>query len=143
MRDNNGMDPSCIFCAIAAGTAPSYRIYEDETAVAFLDIAPLRQGHTLVIPRLHVPDLMSDEGAQALIDVARAVHHVSRKLVEVFEADGVNLLQSNGAAAGQVVFHLHVHLVPRHVDDRPPVRMEHDPQAADGVAQTYALFTAN
>ena len=135
------MDPSCIFCAIAAGTAPSYRIYEDDTAVAFLDLAPIRQGHTLVIPRLHVPDIMSDDGARALIDVSPAVHHVSRRLVEVFNADGINLLQSNGAAAGQVVFHLHVHLVPRYEGDRPMVQFDRDPVAPDAVAQTHALIT--
>ena len=136
------MDPSCIFCAIAAGTAPSFRTYEDETAVAFLDLAPLRQGHTLVIPRTHVPDVMSDGGGQALIDIGPAIHHVSQKLIEVFDADGINLLQANRAAAGQVVFHLHVHLVPRHDGDRSPLRWERDAEAAAQVAQTHALLTA-
>jgi histidine triad (HIT) family protein len=137
------MDPSCIFCSIAAGTAPSYRIYEDDTAVAFLDLAPLRQGHALVIPRLHVPDVMSDGGGQALIDVGPAVQHVSRRLMEVFNADGINLLQSNRAAAGQVVFHLHVHVVPRHDGDRSPLRWDRDPQAADTVAQTHVLIVGS
>jgi histidine triad (HIT) family protein len=137
---NNGMDPSCIFCAIAAGTAPSYLTYEDDAAVAFLDLAPLRQGHTLVIPRRHVPDVMSDGGAQALSDVGPAIHHVSRRLMEVFNADGINLLQANRAAAGQVVFHLHVHLVPRHEGDRSPLRWERDAQAAEAVAETHALI---
>jgi histidine triad (HIT) family protein len=137
------MDASCIFCSIAAGTAPSFLTYEDETAVAFLDIAPLRQGHTLVIPRLHAPDVMSDGGAQAFIDVGPAVHHVSRRLMEVFKADGINLLQANRAAAGQVVFHLHVHLVPRHEGDRSPLRWDRDPQAAETVAQTHALIVGS
>jgi histidine triad (HIT) family protein len=137
------MDPSCIFCAIAAGTASAYLTYEDETAVAFLDLAPLRQGHTLVIPRRHVPDVMSGEGAQALIDIGPAVHHVSRRLMEVFGADGINLLQANRAAAGQVVFHLHVHLVPRHEGDRSPLRWERDPEAADHVEQTHALVAGS
>jgi histidine triad (HIT) family protein len=137
------MDPSCIFCKIAAGTAPSYQIYADDTAVAFLDLAPIRQGHTLVIPRRHVADIMSDDGAQALIDVSPAIHHVSRKLVEVFSADGINLLQSNGAAAGQVVFHLHVHLVPRYAGDRPMVHFDRDPLAPDAVAETHALFAGS
>ena len=142
-RHNNGMDPSCIFCAIAAGTAPSYRVYEDDTAVAFLDLAPLRQGHTLVIPRNHVADAMSDGGGQALIDIGPAIHQVTRRLMEVFNADGINLLQANRAAAGQVVFHLHVHLVPRHEGDRSPLHWERDPQAADAVAQTHALITGS
>ena len=82
---------------IAAGTAPAYLVYEDETSVAFLDLAPLRQGHTLVIPRTHVPDVMSDGGGQALIDIGPAIHHVSQRLMEVFSADGINLLQANKA----------------------------------------------
>jgi histidine triad (HIT) family protein len=142
-RHNGGMDPSCIFCSIAAGTAPSYQIYEDDTAVAFLDLAPLRQGHTLVVPRRHVPDVMAGEGAQALIDIGPAIHHVSRRLMQVFNADGINLLQANRAAAGQVVFHLHVHLVPRHEGDKSPLRWERDAAAADGVAETHALIAGS
>ena len=137
------MDPSCIFCKIAAGTAPSYLIYEDDAAVAFLDLAPIRQGHTLVIPRSHVPDVMSDGGAQALIDVGPAIHHVSRRLIDVFKADGINLLQCNGAAAGQVVFHLHVHLVPGYEGDRPMVRLDRDADAPGAVAQTHELFAGS
>ena len=137
------MDPSCIFCAIAAGTAPSYRIYEDDAAVAFLDLAPLREGHTLVIPRTHVTDVMADGGGQALIDIGPAVHQVSRRLMEVFNADGISLLQANRAAAGQVVFHLHIHLVPRHEGDRSPLRWERDPDAASRVEQTHALIAGS
>jgi histidine triad (HIT) family protein len=137
------MDPSCIFCKIAAGSAPSYLVYKDETSVAFLDLAPLRQGHTLVIPRAHVPDVMSDDGAQALIDIGPATHHVSRRLMDVFNADGINLLQANRAAAGQVVFHLHVHLIPRHEGDRSPLRWDRDPQAAEAVVQTHALIVGS
>jgi histidine triad (HIT) family protein len=135
------MDPSCIFCKIAAGTAPSHLVYEDDTAVAFLDLAPLRQGHTLVIPRTHVPDVMSDGGGQALIDISPAIHYVSRRLMEAFSADGISLLQANGAAAGQVVFHLHVHLVPRHDGDRSPLRWDRDAEAAAAVAETHALIS--
>jgi histidine triad (HIT) family protein len=135
-----GMDPSCIFCSIAAGTAPSYMVYQDDAAVAFLDVAPVRPGHTLVIPRRHVPDVMADDGAQALVDVGEAVHHVSRRLMEVFEADGITVLQSNRAAAGQVVFHLHLHLVPRFEGDRPPVGWIRDAEAASAIASTHALI---
>ena len=135
-----GMDPSCIFCSIAAGTAPSHMVYQDDAAVAFLDVAPVRPGHTLVIPRRHVPDVMADDGAQALVDVGEALHHVSRRLMEVFEADGITVLQSNRAAAGQVVFHLHLHLVPRFEGDRPPVGWIRDAEAASAIASTHALI---
>jgi histidine triad (HIT) family protein len=137
------MDPSCIFCSIAAGTAPAYLTYEDDKAVAFLDIAPLEPGHTLVIPRLHVPDVMSDGGGQAFSDIGPAIHHVSRRLMDVFNADGILLLQANRAAAGQVVFHVHVHLVPRHDGDRSPLRWQRDQQAADAVAETHTLITGS
>jgi histidine triad (HIT) family protein len=132
---------TCIFCSIAAGTAPSYLVYEDDAAVAFLDLAPVRPGHTLVIPRFHVADVMADGGARALVDVGPAVHHVSRRLMEVLKADGITILQSNRAAAGQVVFHLHLHLVPRFDGDRPPVGWIRDADAAAAVASTHALIT--
>ena len=135
------MTEFCIFCAIAAGTAPSFNVYEDESAVAFLDLAPVRRGHTLVIPRRHVPDVMSDDGAQAIIDVGHAVHQVSQRLIDVFKADGITVLQSNGAAAGQVVFHLHLHLVPRFAGDQPPVGWTRDATDADEVAATHTLIT--
>lgn len=141
MTDNDKVSDFCIFCAIASGSAPAFMVYEDETAVAFLDLAPVRQGHTLVIPRRHVPDVMAEQGAQAVIDVGQAVHEVSRRLVDVLKADGITVLQSNGAAAGQVVFHLHLHLVPRFVGDRPPVGWTRDAKDADEVAATHALIT--
>jgi histidine triad (HIT) family protein len=135
-------DENCIFCAIVAGTAPSYRVYEDDTAVAFLDLAPVRPGHTLVVPRRHVRDVMADEGGVGLSDVAHAVHEVSRTLVDVFAADGVSVLQSNGAAAGQVVFHLHLHLLPRHRGDNSAVGWVRDADAAANVEKTHALITS-
>src|SRR5476651_931448 len=98
MTDNDTVSEFCIFCAIAAGTAPSFMVYEDETAVAFLDLAPVRRGHTLVIPRRHVPDVMAHDGAQAIIDVGPAVHQVGQRLIDAFKADGITVLQSNGDA---------------------------------------------
>jgi histidine triad (HIT) family protein len=143
MTDTDVASEFCIFCAIAAGDAPAFMVYEDDSAVAFLDVAPVRRGHTLVIPRRHVPDIMSEQGAQAVIDVGTAVHEVSRQLVEAFSADGITVLQSNGAAAGQVVFHLHLHLVPRFVGDRPPVGWIRDVEAAADVAATHRLITGS
>jgi histidine triad (HIT) family protein len=130
----------CIFCAIAAGTAPSYMVYQDDAAVAFLDLAPIRAGHTLVIPRRHVPDIMADDGGQAIVDVGPAMQAVGRLLIDAFAADGISVLQSNGAAAGQEVFHLHFHVVPRHDDDPAPIRVKRDPEATARVAATHALI---
>ena len=102
---------SCLFCAIVAGDIPSRQVYADDQAIAFLDIAPWHVGHTLVVPRRHVDDLLGDP--DALSSIAPAISATSRLLVERLAADGLNLVSSAGAAAGQQVFHLHVHLVPR------------------------------
>ena len=108
-------DPSCLFCRIVAGEVPSRQIYADEHAVAFLDIGPWHRGHSLVVPRRHVPDLVT--GSPALTEIAPAIDAVARLLVQRLAADGVNLLSSSGAVAGQEVFHLHVHVVPRYADE--------------------------
>ncbi len=105
----------CVFCKIIAGEIPSRRIYEDDAAVAFLDVAPLHEGHTLVVPKRHVADLVADP--TALAEIAPAVSAVAASLVAALDADGLNMFQSTGAIAGQEVFHLHVHLVPRHDGD--------------------------
>ena len=110
---------SCVFCGIVAGEIPSRQVYADDYAVAFLDVAPWHVGHTLVVPRRHVDDLLAEP--EALTEIAPAISATSRLLVERLAADGLNLVSSTGAAAGQEVFHLHVHLVPRFAH-RPGVR---------------------
>lgn len=102
----------CIFCGIVAGEIPSRKVFSDEQAYAFLDIAPWHRGHTLVIPRRHVVDLVSDP--PVLADLAPAVDAVARLLVDRLGADGINLYSAAGEVAGQEVFHLHLHLVPRY-----------------------------
>lgn len=102
----------CIFCRIVAGTIPAHMVYEDDEVVAFLDILPATRGHTLVIPRNHAPDLETME-PDDLATVARATQVVARLLRTKLQSDGLNVQQNNGAAAGQEVFHYHVHLLPR------------------------------
>ena len=108
-------DPTCIFCKIIAGELPSRRIYEDDHAVAFLDIAAWHRGHSLVVPRRHLPDLIS--GPASLAEIAPAVDAVARLLMHRLAADGINLLSSAGEIAGQEVFHMHMHVVPRYADE--------------------------
>ena len=110
----------CLFCKIVTGDIPSRRIYSDDHAYAFLDVAPWHRGHALVVPRRHVPDLMAAD--PALTEIAPAVETVARLLVERLDADGVNLVSSSGKVAGQEVFHLHVHVVPRYADE-PGLRL--------------------
>ena len=108
-------DPTCIFCKIISGELASRRIYEDDRAVAFLDIGAWHRGHALVVPKRHVPDLVT--GPASLSEIAPAIDAVARLLMDRLAADGVNVLSSAGEAAGQEVFHLHVHVVPRYADD--------------------------
>ncbi len=107
------MKNDCVFCAIAAGEIPSFKVYEDDLVLAYLDINPCSKGHTLVIPKAHTTGLLdtSDEMLAALL--AR-VKKVAARLKEVLSCDGFNILQNNGAAAGQSVFHIHFHIVPRY-----------------------------
>jgi histidine triad (HIT) family protein len=102
----------CIFCGIAAGSVPARIVYSDEHAVAFLDRQPWQRGHTLVVPRRHAESLLT--GPSLLSAVAPAVEATARLLVDRLDADGLNLVSSSGEAAGQEVFHLHLHLVPRY-----------------------------
>ena len=108
-------DPTCIFCKIISGELASRRIYEDDRAVAFLDIGAWHRGHALVVPKRHIPDLVT--GPASLSEIAPAIDAVARLLMDRLAADGVNVLSSAGEAAGQEVFHLHVHVVPRYADD--------------------------
>lgn len=107
----------CIFCKIVAGEIPSHNIYEDDATIAFMDINPATRGHALIVTREHAPDLfeLSPEAAQA---AARAVQLVARNVQQVLQPDGVNIVQNNGAAAGQVVMHYHVHVIPRWQGDQ-------------------------
>lgn len=107
---------SCIFCKIAAGQIPSTRVYEDDLLLAFLDIGPIVKGHTLVIPKAHYDPITAVPPALLgrLMAVAQKIVGAMQKELG---ADGVNLHQANGAAAGQVVPHMHLHIIPRFNDD--------------------------
>lgn len=102
----------CLFCRIVSGEIGSHQVYADDHAVAFLDIAPFHEGHTLVVPRRHVDDVVSDP--DVLTEIAPAISRVAAMLTERLGADGMNVFTSAGSVAGQEIFHLHVHLVPRY-----------------------------
>jgi len=109
-------EDSCIFCKILKGQIPSAKIYEDEKVYAFLDIMPVNPGHTLVIPKRHVKDF-SEMSKQDMIDVFTAAQKVAKMVVEGVGAEGFNLGMNNGQAAGQAVFHAHLHIMPRFSND--------------------------
>jgi len=106
----------CVFCKIRDGQIPSYRVYEDERTLAFMDINPLNSGHCLVVTKAHAPTLFdaSVEDLTAAITAVKKVAHAVRKALQ---PDGMNLVQANGAAAFQSVPHFHIHLIPRWNND--------------------------
>jgi histidine triad (HIT) family protein len=110
------MDPNCIFCKIVSGEIPSERVYEDEEIIAFMDIGPIISGHTLVIPRKHI-DPITVAPPQLLNDLIRIVQRIAGAQMNGLKADGVNIMQNNGKAAGQEVPHLHFHVIPRFKND--------------------------
>lgn len=101
----------CIFCKIANGEIPAASIYEDEDFNVILDMGPARRGHALILPKKHYADLfeLPDETAAKSLRVAKKV---GSALIKALSADGVQLMQNNGEAAGQTVFHYHMHLIP-------------------------------
>ena len=102
----------CIFCQIVAGDAPCDLVHEDELTVTFMDLFPVGRGHLLVVPKAHAENLF-EIPEPALEQVMRNTRCLALALREVFSPDGIGVHQLNGAAAGQTVFHYHVHLIPR------------------------------
>jgi len=103
---------NCIFCNIVAGDMPAATLYESEHVLAFLDIGPLSEGHTLVIPKEHYATLDSCPAA-VLGEVASSLGRIAQAVVAVTQCEGYNLLCNNGRVAGQVVDHVHFHIIPR------------------------------
>jgi histidine triad (HIT) family protein len=106
----------CIFCKIASGQIPATKVYEDEVVVAFLDIGPVSDGHTLVLPRRHVEQVHNCP-PELLAEIATRLGKIAGAVASVAGADGYNVLCNNGRAAGQIVDHLHFHIVPRRAGD--------------------------
>jgi histidine triad (HIT) family protein len=110
---------SCAFCKIACKQAPASFVYEDENVLAFLDTRPLNEGHTLVIPKEHYVTIF--EAPEELVaHLHRIVKRVALAAKESTKADGISIIQQNGEAAGQEIFHLHVHVIPRYEGQKLP-----------------------
>ncbi len=108
--------PDCIFCRVIAGDLPSYKLYEDDRVIAFLDIFPAVKGHTLVVPKVHAEHIF-ESNPEDLQAVMRVALDLAPKLEHVLGADGINITINKGEAAGQSIFHTHVHLLPRFKGD--------------------------
>jgi histidine triad (HIT) family protein len=105
-------DPNNIFAKIIRGEMPSYKVYENDKVLAFLDIMPRSPGHTLVLPKAPARNIL-DIAPDDLVAVALAAQKIAKAVVRVFNADGITVQQFNEGAGGQVVFHLHLHIIPR------------------------------
>jgi len=122
-------DPNNIFAKIIRGELPCYKVYENDKVLAFLDIMPRAPGHTLVLPKAPARNIL-DIAPDDLAAVALAAQKVARAAVQVFGADGVTMQQFNEGAGGQVVFHLHLHIIPRKagVSMKPPASAKEKPE---------------
>ncbi len=105
-------DEKCVFCRIAHKQASASLVYEDESVLAFLDIRPLNEGHTLIIPKEHYANVL-DIPEELVAHVYRVAKRVALAVKEATRADGISIIQQNGKAADQDIFHLHVHVIPR------------------------------
>jgi histidine triad (HIT) family protein len=106
----------CLFCKMVAGQIPVTKIYEDDVVLSFLDIGPISDGHTLVIPKQHFEKL-HDCPAELLEQVASRLGKIAAAVVDAMNSDGYNILCNNGRAAGQLIEHLHFHIIPRNSGD--------------------------
>lgn len=122
------MEGKCIFCAIGMRTASAEVIEADQHTIAFLDVNPATRGHTLVIPRVHARNLY-DVSEADLVRTMVMAKHIASRMSGALGADGVNILNSNGVAAWQTVWHFHVHVIPRY--DGDPLRLPWVPAPAD------------
>jgi histidine triad (HIT) family protein len=136
-------DPNNIFAKILRGEFPCYKIYEDDKALAFLDIMPRAPGHTLVLPKAPARNLL-DVPADDLAHVAKVTQKIAKAAMSVFGADGITVQQFNEGAGGQVVFHLHVHVIPRKqgVAMKPPASEKEKPEVLTEQAKKLAAAVA-
>ena len=126
----------CVFCSIVARTAPAQIVDEDEHTISFMDINPATDGHALVVPKRHAENIHEID-ADDVAAVARSAKRLSDRIRTVLKPAGINLIQANGAAAFQTVFHFHMHVVPRYAGDAitmPWIPTPGDPSAIADIA---------
>jgi histidine triad (HIT) family protein len=121
-------DPNNIFARILRGELPCHKVYEDDKTFAFLDIMPRAPGHTLVLPKAPARNIL-DVAPDDLVHVIKVAQKIARAGMKAFQADGITIQQFNEGAGGQVVFHLHVHVIPRKegVSLKPPASFKEEP----------------
>ena len=135
-------DADCIFCRIVKGEIPSFKLLEDDRVLSFMDINPANEGHCLVIPKAHAPNLFAadDESLAAVVSACRRVADAVRRTLD---PPGISLAQANGPAAGQSVFHLHFHVIPRRADDELLFNWKLQPGDLDAIGDLAERIRAN
>lgn len=129
---------SCLFCDIISGTIPSTKVYEDEHSYAFLDIRPNNIGHTLLVPKVHARNIFDIDEA-SLCQLMGPLKKIARAVKEAMGADGINISMNNEKAAGQIIFHAHIHIIPRFDLDDTRHKAYHDGQMEE-VAKKIAAY---
>ncbi len=134
-------DPNCIFCKIVAGQIPSFKLLEDETTVAFMDINPINPGHALAVAKGHWPtvDVIPPE---VLGSVATTAQRIAKAVIKELKPHGVNLVQANGPGAGQSVPHLHIHIMPRLPNDDVSLNWQPKPGDMAAIKVVYEKLKA-
>lgn len=131
----------CIFCKIIAGEIPCFKLYEDDRVLSFMDINPFNDGHCLVIVKDHAENVFEADPVDLEASM-RAVQRVASAVDRALSPGGLNLIQANGAAAGQTVFHYHMHIFPRRNGDQASLNWEHSPGDMDRVKANFELIKA-
>ena len=131
---------NCIFCKIANGEIPAKTLYEDDAFRVILDLGPATKGHALILPKEHFANLyeLPDETAAAAMKLAKKM---ATRMTEKLGCDGFNLVQNNGEIAGQTVFHFHMHLIPRYIEDGQKIGWESGQPSAEELEAVWKKIT--
>ena len=135
-------DSDCIFCKIIAGEIPSFKLFEDENTLAFMDINPASTGHALVIPKDHAADVYSVSEA-AISQTVKTAKMIALAIDRTLNPDGLNLLQCNGPAAAQSVMHFHMHVLPRREGDELKLNWGLEPGDMDAIGALAERIRGN
>ena len=143
LRRPMAYDQNNVFAKILRGELPAYKVYEDDRAFAFLDIMPRAAGHTLVLPKSPARNIL-DVDPEDLAHVAKVAQKIAKAALKAFDADGITVQQFNEPAGGQVVFHLHVHVIPRRdgIALKPPASEKEKPEVLAQQAETLKAALA-
>jgi len=134
-------DTDCIFCKIIAGEIPSFKLYEDDRTYAMMDINPFQDGHCLVLTKAHCAYLR-DADPTDLAAILPTAQRIARAINDALDPEGLNLIQANGPAAGQTVYHFHTHIFPRTLNDGALMNWGHAPGDMGRIEQVYKKIMA-